>query len=360
MTRRLTVLLLGALALLLAVPAGAGAGAAPSAAPRDNPLAGREWGTYRGPAEMAWQPYVDARGPQKRTLARIAHTPKAKWFGAWIPDREIAGKVREYVENAQGGDPSVLVQMSVFRMVPWEHEACSRLPTEREQASYRTWIDSFARALGDTPAAVVLQPDLPFALCVPRGSDVPTRLVAYAAKKLSDLPRTSVYLDAGAADWPAEGQGGVRRALDFLVPAGIRHVRGVALNATHYSATALEVRRAAALVEALADRGITGKHAVINTSSNGQPFRFGEYDGPDPDNARTCRSRHDDRRCVALGIPPTHRVAADRWRLPAEVDRLARRYVDAYLWVGRPWLYRQNSPFQMKRALAVVRSSPWR
>ncbi len=349
-----SALLLTLLALVVTLLAPTAASAAD-----DNPLAGRPWGVYKGPAEMAWQPYVDATGPRKQTLAAIALRPKAKWFGDWIPRRDVAKRVREYVASSQDGNRRALVQMSIFRMVPWEHEACDRLPTRGERRSYRAWTDTFARALGSTPSAIVLQPDGPFALCAPGGSQVPSRLIAYSAKKLSALPRTSVYLDAGAADWPAEGQGGVAEALKFLVPGGVKYTRGVALNSTHYSATELEVRRAAALVKALAARGIRGKHAVINTSSNGHPFPFGTYDGKDPDNARTCRSVDDARRCVSLGIPPTHRVGAARWALPRSVDRLARRHVDGYLWFGRPWLYRQNSPFQMKRALAVVRSSPF-
>ncbi len=332
---------------------------AAGAAEDDNPLAARPWGVYKGPADQAWPPYEQATGARRQTLGEIALRPKAAWFGAWIPDDEIATRVHDYVTNAQDGDRSALVQMTLFRMVPWEHEACDRLPTGRERRSYRTWTDRFARALGATRAAVVLQPDGPFARCAPRGSEIPSRLIAYSARTLSALPRTSVYLDAGAADWPAPGQGGVQEALKFLLPAGVRDVRGVALNSTHYSSTADEVRRGAAIVDALAERGITGKHVVVNTSSNGQPFVFGEYDGPDPDNARTCRSVDDPLRCVSLGIPPTTRVGAARWGLPRKVDRLARTYVDAYLWFGRPWLYRQSSPFVVDRALALVRSSPF-
>jgi endoglucanase len=324
-----------------------------------NPLAGRRWGVYKGPQDMAWDPYVRATGATKRTLAVIALAPKAKWMGHWIPDGEIYSRTRDYIANAQAGDPETLVQMTMFRMVPWEQETCRRLPTKAEQASYKRWTDNFARAIGRTPTAIVLQPDGPFALCAPGGSKLPSSLIAYSARVLSALPRTSVYIEAGAADWPAAGQGGVDRAADVLMPAGIRYARGFALNGTHYSSTADEVRRGAALVEELASRGVRGKHFVVNTSGNGQGFEFGTYQGPDPLNAWTCRSKNDPRTCVALGIPPTADVAAARWGLPDDVRKLARAHADAYLWFGRPWLYRQNEPFQLKRALAVVRSSPY-
>ena len=130
----LTGLLTGLVTGLLAAAPSAGA------ADGDNPLAARPWGVYQGPAELAWPPYEQATGARKRTLGEIALRPKAKWFGAWIPDDEIAAKVHEYVTNAQDGDRSALVQLTIFRMVPWEHEACDRLP-DRARSAARTDLD---------------------------------------------------------------------------------------------------------------------------------------------------------------------------------------------------------------------------
>ena len=327
-----------------------------------NPLAGRPWGTYLGRADQTYAPYLAATGTDKQLLGRIALAPKAKWFGGWITDTQIAGKVKAYVANAQAGNPEALVQLAVFRMRPWEHEACRRLPTTAEQASYKKWVRGFAAGVGSAHTAVVLQPDGPFALCAPGGSTLPSRLIAYSAKVLGALPHTSVYIDAGAADWPAEGrQGGVAAALRILRPAGIQYVRGFALNSTHYSSTPDEVARGAAIVQALAAQGITGKHFVVNTSSNGHPFSFGSYTGSDPDNATVCPTRSEPvtRTCVTLGIPPTADVTDPRWGMPAATNELAGQYVDGYLWFGRPWLYRQADPFVTSRALALVRSTPY-
>ncbi|CAN5432046.1 hypothetical protein BH11ACT8_BH11ACT8_05010 [soil metagenome] len=325
-----------------------------------NPLAGRTWGVYQGPREPTWEPYLRASGSTKTALGKIALAPKAVWFGAWIPDDEIATKVSQYIAASQHGDPDALVQMTVFRMVPWEHDACQRRASPAEQASYRTWIDRFAGAIGDTPTAIVLQPDGPFSLCAPGGPAGPAALLAYATRALSAHANTSVYIEIGAADWPAAGQGGVDSVLKFLLPAGIEDARGVALNGTHYSDTGLEIARGTAVVEALADRGITDKHFVVNTSGNGNPFEFGHYTGADPLNANVCRSVSDPSTCVTLGIPPTTRVAAKAWGLSRQARADARSYADGYLWFGRPWLYRQNYPFQMDRALGLVRSTPFR
>ena len=327
-----------------------------------NPFAGRPWGVYKGKAEQSWQPYVNATGTTKALLGRIALQPKAKWFGGWISNADIAKKVDAYIENSQAGNPEALVQMTIFRMRPWEHEACRRLPTAAEQASYKQWINRFAAAVGDTHAAIILQPDGPFALCAPKGSTLPSSLVAYAARVLSAQPSTAVYIEAGAADWPAPGrQGGVDSAVKILVRGGIAYARGFALNGTHYSSTPNEVARGAAIISQLEARGITGKKFVVNTSSNGHPFTFGSYTGTDPDNAFVCRVKTPPvtRTCVTLGIPPTADVANPGWRMPAGTNQLAAQYVDAYLWFGRPWLYRQADPFVVRRALWLVRSTPY-
>ena len=327
-----------------------------------NPFVGRPWGVYKGRADQTWQPYVESTGTRRALLAKIALRPKAKWFGGWISNAEIGTKVRDYITNAQAGNPEALVQMTIFRMKPWEHEACNRLPTTAEQASYKTWTDRFAHAIGSAHAVVVLQPDGPFALCAPHGSTLPSQLIAYSARTLSAQPNTSVYIEAGAADWPAAGrQGGVDAAVKILVRAGVKYTRGFALNGTHYSSTPNEVARGAAITRALADKGIHGKKFVVNTSNSGHPFVFGAYTGSDPDNAFVCASKTEPRTktCVTLGIPPTADVTNTKWRLPSTTRTQAARYVDAYLWFGRPWLYRQADPFVMTRALQLVRSTPY-
>jgi endoglucanase len=330
----------------------------------DNPFLAHPWGIYRGRMEPSWVAWKHATGPTKRRLAYIAKKPKDHWFGHWNPNHKIARQVHDYIKNSQHGNPHALVQMAVFRVVPWEHEACNRLPTHAERTSYKHWINRFAAAVGNTPTAIVLQPDGPFALCAPKGSRAPSRLVAYASRVLSAQPHTSVYIEAGAADWPVFGpHGGVTAAVKILVRGGIEYARGFALDTTHYDSVSNEVARATAIIKALANKGYAGRRAVINTSNNGHPFKFGRYTGSDPTNPVVCR--HQDTAssvtCETLGIPPTAAVAADRWNLPAKTAKLAARHVDAYLWFGRPWLHHAGSqPFVTKRATKLVRTTPYR
>jgi hypothetical protein len=320
-----------------------------------NPLADRRWGVYQGPLEHSWQAYTTAGGRERELLGHIALRPKATWFGPWLRTDRVAENVHDYILASQNGDPETLVQMVIFAIRPWEHEACRRLPSAQERQSFKTWIDQVASAIGSAHVALVLQPDAPFALCAPRGSDVPLRLMRYATERFAQQPNASIYIEAGAADWLRDDPA---KALRILVPAGIRSARGFALNSTHYDSTARQVRFAAAIARALEERGIPGKYAVINTAQNGRPFKGYQYDGPNFDNARACADS-DDSRCVTLGIPPTTDVAAAEWGLGTAVAADAARYVDAYLWFGRPWLYNQASGWDQRRALTLARTTPY-
>ena len=321
----------------------------------ENPLAGRPWGTYLGRADQTYAPYLAATGTDKQLLGRIALAPKAKWFGGWISDTQIAGKVKAYVANAQAGNPEALVQLAVFRMRPWEHEACRRLPTTAEQASYKRWVRGFAAGVGSAHTAVVLQPDGPFALCAPGGSTLPSRLIAYSAKVLGALPHTSVYIDVGAADWESEAE-----AVQLLLAADVADARGFALNLTHYDSTARQISFGAQIVSSLAHHGVPHRHFVINTAENGRPFKFLQYYAT-RDRAQRPVPCTATRRtlCATLGIPPTSDVANPRWNLPAWAAKTAAKLVDGYLWMGRPWL--NISPFSLNvpYALALARSTPF-
>jgi endoglucanase len=329
--------------------------AMPRTSASDNPLANRTWGIYAGPGDQAWLAWSQAEGETKTLLEKIVFQPKSKWYGQWIATDTIRSTVEENIANAQAGDPNALVQFTVFRLKPWEEEACTRLPTKAEQSDYKAWIDEFAAGIGSTPSALVLQPDGPFALCAPHGSKVPSKLIRYAAQVFSALPATQVYIDTGASDWLRNDPA---KALKILLPAGIDVARGFSLNNTHYAATSDEVAFGAAVVKALAKRGIKGKHFVVNTAANGRPFNGYEYKGHNFDNAKTCTTKRQ-RVCVTLGIPPSADVANSAWGLSKHVARLARKYADGYLWVGRPWLFMQADPFVMQRALDVARTTPY-
>ncbi|TQK72342.1 glycoside hydrolase family 6 protein [Nocardioides sp. SLBN-35] len=330
-----------------------------------NPLAERRWGVYKGDLEQTWSAYESAGGDTKRLLGKIALRPKSLWLGDWSGSPEQIGSVvRDYVQNASGGDPKVLVQLAIFRMDPWEHAVCGgRAPSGGAQDTYRRWIANAARALGRQHTAIILQPDLPFWWCSNRS--VTSSLITYAVKTFSAQPNTSVYLDAGAADWSSTPQVGAPRAsqaADLLMANGIAHARGFALNATHYVGTEESVAYGAELVRILRERGVKGVHFVVDTAQNGNGMTWPEVEAQGSrvnDNARVCGSTSDRRGCVTLGIPPTSRVGDERWGLSKETGREAKKYVDGFLWFARPWLFMQANWRGADRAIGMARSTGW-
>jgi endoglucanase len=321
-----------------------------SGAAAGDPLAGMTWGIYRGPIDGVYSAYQSAHGRNKRLMARVALRPLTIWAGGWYPDNYATTVAQLIIQDTTGGNPDVLSQVAVFRLDPWEGQACPGSWGPADQSSYRAWINQFAAGIGTSRVALILQPDLPFALCAP--SEVPLQLVAYAARRFNALRHTTVYIDVGAAGWAS-----VSQAVALLERAGIKHARGFSLDVTQYGSTGMQLEYGGQIVRALAAAGIRGKHFVINTDENGAPFLAGQYPG-NANEARACRSPHD-RICVTLGIRPTTDVANPRWGLSAANRAIATKDADAYLWAGRPWVDNDTGSFVFSRALQLAASTPF-
>ena len=92
---------------------------------------------------------------------------------------------------------------------------------------------------------------------------------------------------------------------------------------------------------------------MVNTDENGTPFLAGQISGGGARSNLHRRCSHPgEQLCQRLGIPPTTDVANRRWRLSA-VDRgIAAAQVDAYMWLGRPWMVNAG-PFSLRYALTL-------
>lgn len=340
----------------------------PSAATRAaaNPLAG-PWAhstiTTRANPELL--NYNAARDTRTRAaLARIAFTPKARWFAncKTCNVADIRRQVATYVADTRRNDPDTLVQLAIFGLWPDGEVVNGKRPRMSwTPARYRGWIQQIALGIGDARAAIVLEPDLAISANHRGGMVDPSAAqrisyTAWAASYLSRaLPRATIYLDAGSADWLT-----LPEATRLLRGAGVGYVRGFALGATHYDSVADNVAYAARLSQALAKAGVPGRRAVIDTADNGTPFtwlqwrqRWGAaYDRTRSeaylfDNTPTCGSRTE-KICQTLGHRPTWNVLdgeAAKLGLGTDQPELRRQaltYVDAYLWFGRGWRWMQQ------------------
>jgi hypothetical protein len=300
------------------------------------------WGTYEGPIDGVWPAYSSTRGRDKQLLGKIALQPRAVWDGFW--DGNPRGTAQQTISDSTQGDPNVLTQVAIFRLTPWE--SCSGSWSAANQASYKAWVRGYAAGIGSARVAMILQPDLPFALCLSSG--VPEQLISYAAGVFNSLPHTTVYIDAGSYAWyqPAV----VARLLER---SGIWHSRGFALDVTQYGSTGHELRWGAQINRALAAAGARHKHFVINTDENGTPYLAGQIAGGGAASNYTPRCSYSGQQlCQRLGIPPTTHVANRRWHLSAANRRIATAQADAYMWLGRPWMINAG-PFSLRDALTL-------
>lgn len=319
-----------------------------------NPLADGPWGAMGSHREVV-RAWMGASGERRHLLGKIAGQPRMVWFGHWEPSP--GAKVRRYIDEAQAGDPDTYVHLVLFHLFPRELGARHSPLSGREQQRFRAFYRDVAGAIGSSRVIVNLEPDMPIAAYQSPDPGVRLGLARYAARLLGELPNAHVYLDSGSGDWLSVGESAA-----MLRSAGVEYVNGFALGATHYTKLSTEVEYAADVSEALAGMGIPGKRAIIDTADNTPGYTWLEHraarPGGDFDNAPLCGTSLSGV-CVTLGIPPTHDVANPRWPLSESQRSLALRYVDGYTWFGRPWLYRQASPYQEDRALQVARTTPW-
>lgn len=206
-----SVALLASLAILIA-PVAASAGIANRGLPGAgaNPIGAMTWGGYRLPVT---DPRLDPpsaafnllRGASDRSAVdELLRQPRFRWFGSWMPlhtqhyNLGAYAAVRKYIHDVTGGKRSVGVGIG-----------CRTLPSKAQIKEYRAWVHELARGIGRSRTALLLQPDMPFVLCLPHHSDVDMRLIAWTARTLSALPHTTVYIDAGAADWQRAGVDGI-------------------------------------------------------------------------------------------------------------------------------------------------------
>jgi endoglucanase len=295
-------------------------------APRSNPIAGLAWKPYEGSADALWSAYASARGQRKALLGRLALEPRALFTGHWTASSRMQGVAQEVVQDTQQGDPNVLTQFGTFELSPWEG-AWSGQGQWNVPDSER-WYKELAAGIGQAPALVILQIDLPFAART--ANQQPEAIDAYGTTVLSANPHTTVYIDAGAFGWLSPAEQGA-----LLISNGIRHARGFSVNDTQYGSMSQELEYGAQIVSYLNSHGVRGKHFLVNTAQNGQPYLAGQVSGPSNDTPR-CASRTQTL-CQRTGIPPTTDVTNPRWHLSRADAAIAKRDVDAYVWASQPW-----------------------
>jgi endoglucanase len=272
-----------------------------------NPLRGLRW--YVDPFEPAFRSYralLARRHPDTATLMwQVARQPRFRWFGRW--NRPVQRRVSNYLRCAAAVQPGAVPLMVVMRH---QGKGCGGGYSgggPAEDTRTRAWYRNFARAVGDARVIIGFEPDsLGTIECLaPSRRLARLKLLRYGVEVLSQLPRATIYLEAGASDWePA------RRTAKQLRFIGIAKVRGFMLNVTHHDWTSANIRHGLAI-----SRRVGGKPFIVNTSFNGRgPIHLRS--------GRRIRNVWCNPPNRGLGIAPT--------------TATAHALVDAYMWINRP------------------------
>ncbi|MER5261309.1 glycoside hydrolase family 6 protein [Actinosynnema sp. NPDC002837] len=202
--------------------------------------------------------------------SNLSTKPMARWFGSWSGDIRTA--VGNYVAAADAADKlPVLVAYNIpGRDACGGHSGGGAGSPE----AYRTWISAFAGAIGARPAVVVIEPDslADFNCMTPDAVTTRNAMIRYATEQFRDrAPNTWAYLDAGNARWVAANTMAGR-----LDAAGVRNVRGFAINVSNYHTTSESVSYGNSVNGSLPGYA---KAFVVDTSRNGNGSN-GEWCNP--------------------------------------------------------------------------------
>ena len=230
-------------------------------------------------------------------FARMGQMPVAQWFGDW--DTNISADVNSYVSAATAAHA---VPQLVMYNIPNRDCGGYSVGGAGGVATYTSWIQQVANAIGNRTAVIILEPDAMGAVdCLPSAAlqDQRYQAVAQAVTILKAHAQTSVYIDAGTPVWQPAPTMAAR-----LQKANIAAADGFSLNVSYFASISQNQAYGNKL-SAL----IGNKHYVIDTSRNGGSIAVG---------GAMCNPTG-----AALGRTPTTATGSS--------------LVDAYLWIKIPW-----------------------
>lgn len=206
---------------------------------------------------------------QPAILQRIAKQPVACWVMEWGDTRQ---RVDNYLSQAMKKQQlGVFVAYNIPNRDMGQHSAGGAASAQ----AYAAWAETFAKAIGQRPCMVILEPD---SLMHMAGKPQDAQKAQCAVLNLAihafatHAPNAWIYADGGSGDWPPAQQ-----LAPLFTHLHWRKLRGFSLNVSNYNTDAQCGQQAHNIISALKKQGISLKHWVFDTSRNGN--------GPADDNA---------------------------------------------------------------------------
>lgn len=201
----------------------------------------------------AWQ---TSRPQDALTIKKIANSAQARWFGNW--NSNIGQDVASYVQSAQRAGA---IPLLVLYNIPQRDCGSYSAGGANDASAYAAWIQSVHQAIGNSKAAIILEPDALAQLDCLSAADQNTRvtLLQNAISTLKSGSGTIVYVDAGNPFWQS-----VSTMTDRLNRVHIQQADGFSVNVSNYITTSDNLTYGDTLSRALGN-----KHFVVDTSRNG-------------------------------------------------------------------------------------------
>ncbi|MER7500345.1 glycoside hydrolase family 6 protein [Nonomuraea pusilla] len=308
-------------------PAAEGTSASPAASRSTaarNPLRAGQDVRFYAPPELAASRqarlWAEDRPRDAELMTKLAAVPYAIRLGT--------AEVRAKVDSAvTGAEQQNAVPVFLVNYLPGSE---CRPATAADLAAYHDWINGIAAQIGDTRAAVILEPGSLAKMpgepdCDPQGSpDQRYKDLRLAAQTLKANPNTAVYLDGSQDLWP-----GTELMADRLIGAGVDRADGFFVNTAAFQPTEKAVAYGKKLSACIAVQLATGRkgcpvdvkadsaampHFVVDTGRNGRGSWVPAKHYSDPQTWCNPPGR-------GVGARPTTATGEE--------------LVDAYLWITR-------------------------
>lgn len=233
-----------------------------------NPLSGKTlYINPQSPAKKQAEEWRHTRPQDASRMDMLATQPQSQWFGGW--NSNIYADVRTAVGNANAlGQIPVLVAYNIplRDCGGWSGGGVGN------EAAYTAWIQSFADAIQNDKAVVILEPDAIAHMDCLSETDKQKRfkMMSDAVHIFKSKPNTAVYIDAGHAFWvPSDSMS------ERLKVSGIDKADGFSLNVSNFISTGDNISYGEKL-----SKLVNNKHFVIDTSRNGLGPNGGEWCNP--------------------------------------------------------------------------------
>lgn len=253
-----------------------------------------------------------ALAKQVGALEKIADEPEAQRLSAYSQGgspKGIFDQAQKLFCHNLTADPGSIPIINTYFLHPLAGGCPTAGRLRARSGHFKSQVNAMAAATGRRPAVFLLEVDaIGSSRCISHhgGLHVWESLLRYEAKRMSSLPHTAVYIEAGYSD-----ANGPRYTARVLNASGIRLTRGFFTNDTHLNWTINEIKWG----EKVSAR-THGAHFIVNTAQNGN----GPLKNPHPVTQGVEDLCNPPGR--ALGPPPTTNTGF--------------AHVDAYLWTSPP------------------------